>query len=239
MTQDDDDVIGLILGGSRGKGFQTKYSDYDIYLIVKDGKTNSCKSKYRPYLNEKLLDIVIMDVTSFKKYALFGNSQSWDTYNFVRLQAVLDKTGEIQNIIDVKSTIPENKLRRFVETSLDCYVNFVYRSLKCLRDGNLVCARLEAARAVPFFIDALFALDSRIAPYYKYLEWELTKYPVHDFPMTSSEILNSLIQILNSADRLSQQGMLKIVNEVFRRKGYQKALNSWERKLDWMLTWLG
>ena len=32
----DPAVVGLVLGGSRGKGFQSARSDYDLYLIVRD-----------------------------------------------------------------------------------------------------------------------------------------------------------------------------------------------------------
>ncbi|MFQ5951685.1 MAG: nucleotidyltransferase domain-containing protein, partial [Candidatus Geothermarchaeales archaeon] len=31
------DVLGFFLGGSRGKGLVTMHSDYDIYVVVKDG----------------------------------------------------------------------------------------------------------------------------------------------------------------------------------------------------------
>jgi hypothetical protein len=32
----DPNILGLILGGSRGKEFATEYSDYDTYMVVKD-----------------------------------------------------------------------------------------------------------------------------------------------------------------------------------------------------------
>jgi len=38
--------LGLFLGGGRGKGFFTKYSDYDVYLIVKNGMKSKYEKKY-------------------------------------------------------------------------------------------------------------------------------------------------------------------------------------------------
>ena len=42
----DPNIIGFFLGGSRGRGFQTKYSDYDTYIIVKDKAVKEYKERY-------------------------------------------------------------------------------------------------------------------------------------------------------------------------------------------------
>jgi hypothetical protein len=37
LAHRDDDVLGLVLGGSRGKGaFVSTESDYDVYLVTRD-----------------------------------------------------------------------------------------------------------------------------------------------------------------------------------------------------------
>ena len=41
------DIIGLVLVGSRGKGFENEYSDYDMVMVVKDEKVDELKQKYK------------------------------------------------------------------------------------------------------------------------------------------------------------------------------------------------
>ncbi len=118
---------------------------------------------------------------------------------------------------------------------LDGYINYLYRSLKCHRGNDLMAARLEAAFSIPYFLDVIFALhDRRLRPYYKYLEWELTTFPLKKFPMKPKQILNVISKILDDADIKMQQKLLKISEEVFGREGYGKAFDSWGEDLYWM-----
>ena len=43
----DPDIIGFFLNGSRGKNQETKFSDYDIEVVVKDKVANQYKDKYK------------------------------------------------------------------------------------------------------------------------------------------------------------------------------------------------
>ena len=43
----DPNIIGFFLSGSRGKGLATKYSDYDIKVVVKDEVAKLYKKKYQ------------------------------------------------------------------------------------------------------------------------------------------------------------------------------------------------
>ena len=42
-AKNDPNVIGFFLGGSKGKGRETKFSDYDIQVIVKDNVATTYK----------------------------------------------------------------------------------------------------------------------------------------------------------------------------------------------------
>jgi len=37
LAHSDSRISGIILGGSRGKGFETDRSDWDVYLVLFDG----------------------------------------------------------------------------------------------------------------------------------------------------------------------------------------------------------
>jgi hypothetical protein len=66
--------------------------------------------------------------------------------------------------------VSEAVRREFVRGHLDGYINQVYRSLKCYRDGRAAGARLEAADSVRPMLDVMFGLHGRLRPYCKYLE---------------------------------------------------------------------
>jgi hypothetical protein len=75
-------------------------------------------------------------------------------------------------------------VQKFIAGVLDAYINYTYRSLKCLREGHFLGARLEATIEIGFFFDLIFALhNGRLKPFYKYLEWEMATYPLVKIPM--------------------------------------------------------
>jgi predicted nucleotidyltransferase len=71
-AKNDPNIIGFFLGGSRAKGFETEYSDYDIFVVVKDDKFKHFLEKYAKI---KHFDIDLM-VFTFDGYKEDAN---WDT----------------------------------------------------------------------------------------------------------------------------------------------------------------
>ena len=119
----DPDVIGFVLGAGRGKGFATENSDYDIAVIVLDEKKTECEAKYEKYQVTEIIDIGIYSLTEYKNYAAWGTEEAAHRYNFAYLKAQIDKTGEIQKIIDEKGVIPPDRVRELVSKELDGYMN--------------------------------------------------------------------------------------------------------------------
>lgn len=230
----DPNIIGFFLGGSRGKGFQTKYSDYDTYIIVKDGAVKDYKDRY-PFRKYKGVDLIVFSYTEFKNYAPWGSPEAFDRYNFSHMKALIDKNGKIQELLDELAKVPKRFLSKHITGALDGYINFLYRSLKCIRDGDIEAARLEAAFSIPYFLDVIFAIhNGRLRPYYKYLKWELEKYPLSKFPMEPEKIINGLMRILDSADYKTQQMFLKITEQVLREEGFGHVFKSWGDDFPWM-----
>jgi predicted nucleotidyltransferase len=223
----DPNVIGLFLTGSRGKGLATKYSDYDIGVIVKENVVNVYKKKYQKKTKPPF-GFSVASLSDFKKHAEIGSPFEWDRPSYTHVKAIIDKTGKLQKIIDEKGKIPREKIKQYVAGHLDGYINYVYRSLKCFRDGNIVGARLEAAKTIDLFLNSIFGLEGRVTPYYKYLEWELKNYPLKKFPMKQKEIIKILLRILETADIKTQQKLFRVVEKVFRKEGYSHVFDSWE-----------
>jgi hypothetical protein len=55
QTGVDPHVLGLFLGGSRGKGFESESSDYDICIIVTDETPEQVREQYEQ-LNSETID---------------------------------------------------------------------------------------------------------------------------------------------------------------------------------------
>ncbi|MFW9940093.1 MAG: hypothetical protein ACFFFT_03570 [Candidatus Thorarchaeota archaeon] len=230
----DPNIIGFFLSGSRGKGFQTMYSDYDTYLIVKDNFVKDYKERF-PFRKFEGVDLIVFSYTEFKNYARWGSPEAFARYSFSHVKALIDKNGKIQEILDKLGKIPEKVLSKHIEGALDGYINFLYRSLKCIRDADIEAARLEAAFSIPYFLDVIFAIhNSRLRPYYKYLKWELEKYPLSKFPMNPEEIITGMMKILDSADVETQQIFLKTVEQVLRKEGFGHVFESWGDDFPWM-----
>ncbi len=228
----DPNILGFFIAGSRGKGFENKDSDYDPYMIVKDVAAKRYKSRYG---NMKLEEIhlAILSLSEFKEYASWGSPSSGDRYDFTHVRIFSDKSN-IRKIIAEKGSIPKDKQKDFINSSLDSYVNSLFRSLKCLKNGNKTGARLEAAKSIYPLLDAIFALESRPRPFDGYLEKELEKYPLKKFAWKRGEFIRKILLIQASADLKAQQEILKNIERLFRKEGYSKVFDGWNKDLDWI-----
>lgn len=132
QLQSDADVLGAFLSGSRGKGFATPHSDYDVVVIVRDGALAQCRARY-PFRYAAGIDCVLHDLAGFKDHAAYGFPEAWDRYDFAHVEGLFDRTGDLQRLIEAKGRAPETHQQELLRGSLDAYLNGLYRSLKGLR----------------------------------------------------------------------------------------------------------
>ena len=231
--QTDADVLGAFLSGSRGKGFATEHSDYDVVVIVRDGALARCRARY-PFRYAAGIDCVLHDLTGFRNYAAYGSPDAWDRYDFAHVEVLFDHTGNLPRLLEEKGRIPTEHQQELLRGSLDAYVNGVYRSLKCLRNASALGAKLEAAVSISALLTFLFALEGRHAPFPGYLERELSRYPLH-LPLPPDELL-SLIDRALVADLEAQQALLKTVDGLARDAGLGDVLTDWGDDYGWMQT---
>jgi hypothetical protein len=221
--------VGLVLGGSRAKSidFVTPKSDLDVYVILSDNSSIELKEEFKSYGSE-WLEIRVMTITEFSEHASWGSENEWDRYNFSHNTAVIDKTGEIQKILDEKGILPKEAQKKMVKDSLDNYINQVYRSAKYWRDGNTFAAYLDAVESLPHLMTALYALENRIKPYNKYFEWELKNYPLELLPWSTDEFISDYKHILGTGDIETQKKIFEAVKKLFNKQGYDKAIDGWK-----------
>jgi len=231
----DGNIVGFFLTGSRGKGNEYDFSDYDIYVIVKEGAVRDYKNKFETIKSPEI-DLGVMSVSEFAAYARWQGSVRWDRYSFAHVKALVDKTGEIQKLIDEKGSIPSDKRDDFINGSIDAYINGFFRSVKSFRRQNVAGFRLEAAASIPYLLDALFALRGRTAPFLDYLAWELQHYPLEGFSWTTAEFLAVLLKILENGDLKTQQKLAIAAEAVFRAEGHGSVFDAWAGKDKWAMN---
>lgn len=225
----DSNIIGFVLGAGRGKGIVGKYSDYDIAIIVSDSLKDEYVAKYeKKYHKTEVIDIGVYSLTDYKNYARWGAYDAPHRYNFAYVKALIDRTGEIQKIIDEKGMIPPDKVKEFVARELDGYMNYYYRAVKNYRDGNITASQLDAVESVFPLLTVLFGLEGRLRPYNKYLEWDLKNHPLKHLPWPVDELIGKIKTIMITGDIKVQKEIFGKVCMLFRVQGYGEVIDGWK-----------
>jgi hypothetical protein len=233
-AKEDSNVLGLILQGSRGKGFSHEHSDYDLYLIVKDGTEEHCESTYKkPHPRD---DISVESLTDFENYATWGSNAMWDRYDFAHVEILVDRLGTLRELTEEKGKIPLEKLKEFISWAIDGYVNSVFRFVKIVRNGDLFGVHLTATNSVLDLLTLVYALEGRHRPFLDYVGKELKIYPLKELPWDNTRFMQMIKKVLESADLKTQQEFLIEMEKVCRAKGYGNVFDEWKGKDKWAMT---
>ena len=170
-AHDDPNIVGLMLAGSRGMGaYVTPESDYDAYVILKDGHLLDKYAERFPSAHGDAVEYILVSLESFRAHALPGTSSRWNAYTFAHIDPLIDKLdGEIARIASAKTLPGPEDTREF----LDGYINQYYRSKKNLEVGRGLEGHLDAAESIVWLLDFVFAAHGRVRPFNKWLRWEL------------------------------------------------------------------
>jgi hypothetical protein len=231
LAKRDPNVIGLFLGGSRGKGIATAHSDYDVYLIV-DRKVGEYRRRF-PFRQGDDPQVVVMSIAQFRRHAAVGSEFEWNRYTFAHVVPELDRTGEIQNLLEEKGSLPRDQARRIAAEALDGYINQYYRSAKNFRDGNELAGHLDAAESLPYFLVTLFALHERVRPYNKFLRWELEQHPLPGEDWTADRLL-PLLEAVVAGDVAAQRTLFGKMEALARERGHGDVVDGWGDDVVWL-----
>jgi predicted nucleotidyltransferase len=239
-AREDPNIVGLVLTGSRGKGFGSETSDFDVLLVVRPEALETYRTRFYERESWEGFDWWVTSLPELEPIAAtWGDPLAWDIfcnerYSFADVSVLVDKTGQMQQQVDEKGFIPEGRRLSVVSAALGAYTNSLYRSLKCLSNGNDLGARLEAADTIGHALTAVFALEGRHRPYYGYLERELKARPLSTFPLPAGDLLAMIDTILASADASTQQRLLAIVDALGRKAGCDEVFDEWGDRYAWM-----
>ena len=213
-ARDDENVLGLVLGGSRGKGGShvTDASDWDVYLVVRDRSAVPSTERGDP--------IELMPRTLDELRA----TPDWNRYTFAHVRPVLDKTGgELARIVAELGASDPARAGEW----LDAYLNSCYRSLKNCRLGLELASRLDAAESVPWWLEFLFAAHGRVRPYNKWLRWELETHPLGE-PWSAETLLPRLERIVSTGDVGEQRVLFRATEAFARERRLGDVVDGWE-----------
>ena len=228
-AKEDPDVLGFILAGGRGKGMSTEHSDYDLLLIVRDGAKEAAEERYiKPYRATESVEGSVLTLGEFRDYGNWDTDENWQAYNFAHLRAQIDRTGEIQKLIEAKGRIPEESVEKFVSDNLGGFLNQHYRAFKNDRDGNAFAAYMDAVESVPRLLDVLFGREGRVRPYNKFLEWELTNHPLAHLPWPPADFLASVKKVLQTGDIETMKDFYRQIRDTSLQMGYEREIKDWE-----------
>jgi hypothetical protein len=224
----DPDVVGVVLGGSRGKGaLVTEHSDHDVYVIVRDEAALARWAERHPSRHGDPIEVILMTVERFRDHAVPGSPTAWNAYTFAHVTPLVDRD-QIADLVRSKGRVDPASAAE----PLDAYVNSYYRSAKNARDGLLFEARLDAVESVPFFLEFLFCVFGRVRPYNKWLRWELEHHPLEP-PWSADELLPRLERIL-AGDGPEQQALFRDAERLARSRGLGETIDGWEPDVPWL-----
>ncbi len=196
----DDRVVGLLLGGSRGKAANVRPdSDYDVRIVGDAADLETPRGSH--------IEVAVMPLERFRDYP------EWDRYTLTHTQPVIDRTGEIQRVVDEKGRLSDAEAAERAPAALDAYLNSLYRGLR--RPGGLG-GQLHHADSIGHLLTCLFALEGRVRPFHDYLEWELEQYPLEGW--------DDLLNLLEG----EQHELFRRVEAHVRARGLGAVVDSWE-----------
>ena len=223
-AQNDEHVLGIILGGGRGKGISTENSDYDVILITTDDGFDAVK---KAYIKTEYIDAIPKSISEFREHAKSGTRTQYNKYTFTHNKAVIDKTGEIQKLVEEKGVLESESTEKIIRDALGGYHNSLYRSLKNIRDKNLLAGHLDATETIPRILTFIFALEGRVRPFNKFLVWELENYPLEKLPISSVDFIAKIDTIIKTANIETQKDLLKIIQNLAKDNGYLDEVEKW------------
>lgn len=179
FAEHGNDLQGLVLSGSAGRGLATERSDVDVFVILtRDGMT------HRQTTHSQGVDEIPVSLEALQEVPVFGSHGWWFRWSFAWAPVLLDRTdGALQSALTVQATVSPTEAESILveHDRLDGWLNYAYRALKNDRDGRALERRLDAAESLPWLLDVIFSMAGRVRPYHKYLPWELEHHPLPDW----------------------------------------------------------
>jgi hypothetical protein len=216
-----EEVVGLYVFGSRGRNLMVdERSDWDVCVVLADREAREGFDREFPYAHGARVEIVSATLDGIR-----NERSEHGRYAAAHADVVLDKTGgELTRVVAELESLPSGTRDAVVREALDGYINQTYRSL---RYGT----RLDAVEAVPYALRTIFALQDRVRPYNKYLEWELRHHPLEGW---TAEELPPLLDRVLTGEPEAQHELFNLLEDQAREAGFGEVVDGWEPDVPWL-----
>lgn len=216
----------MLTGSQARDGMATEHSDIDVYVVLA-----TAAPEWRTTRSAEI-DIPVCTLERLRQVPGPTDDAWWDRYSFTHAQVLMDRTGgEVTRLVEAWGWLSGPESKTLLESHVDGYANWVYRSLKNHRDGRLFEARMDAVESLPWALTVIFALQRRVRPYNKYLRWELERYPLDGEEWETAPLLELLNRIVTDADESSQRRLFAKVESACRDVGLDGILDGWGAEL--------
>jgi hypothetical protein len=222
----DPNVVGLVLAGSRGfDDYVTAASDFDVYVVLGAGLPTEWRTPHG-----SPAETWPMTLETFRDHALSGPEDAWNRPTFLGAQVVLDKLdGEIGRIVDRKRVLTADEAEVIAAASLGDYINSLYRSLRNLEAGRDLEGRLDALESLSPLLATVFAFESRVRPFNKWLRHELAARP-----LGIDGLIALVDRIATDPTPTTQRDAFRLIEAAAREHGHGGVVDSWEPDVDWL-----
>ena len=201
-AENDPNVVGAFLKGSRSVGLGDDESDWDLVLVIREGEPSKTRSPQLEVIHSTL--------------AWIQAAPSWELPALAHGQVLLDKTGEVTAAIEAARRIGRDELAELY----DSYLNDFYRSLKSWRRGRELGARIKAGRSLWWLGEFLIGLGGTRAPYPGAWADRL------------GELEEQMLAVARTADPRLQQELQKAVERVASAHGFRDVYDAWDGDID-------
>lgn len=169
----DDSVLGVILVGSVGKGYEDEKSDIDLEVVVTEEKYSVLEKNAQKFIHTEEYDLVFTTIDKLQQVK--KSERDEDHWWYQDCPVLLDKTDKLEEILEeVTNYDTDSRLDRLKRYYLGYWQNSLY-SMGCLRHKNNWSARIYAAISMRELIRLLFNLNYRWAPK---LQWSSKEIPL-------------------------------------------------------------
>lgn len=216
-------VLGVALTGSRARqGMATEYSDADLIVFVKDALASTL-----PTLSGIDLAVYRASAAASPRLPEEDFDEWYNRAAFLHALPLFERTpGSVSDWIARQCALSAMEAGQVGAYHLDGYLNLAIRALKSQRDGRRFAAALDSAEAVGWALTTIFALENRVRPFNKYLEWELRHYPL-DASRLSGDAVLSIVSAVIGGDVGAHREMFALVAPVAESAGLGAVIADW------------
>lgn len=218
-------VVGIVVTGSRGKGFGMPDSDVDAYVVFEDRAGDADLASVQA-LGCEGLDLTVLREKAFARLAGLGQADSWNRYDFAHVQPLFDRHGRLLPVVVEKGSLPAAVAAEVARTSLDAFLNAVWRCEKAEERDRRLAPRLEGVAAAQPLLAFLFAAEGRLVPWPDYLERELASFPLERCPLDGAALATALVALADGRSD-ARRSVARRVIAYARAAGFAGIIDGW------------